>query len=422
MNPVSTSGRSMARARRGFRALVMTAGLLCSTLSTGCLRSMMLKQPDGQPQAPTQSSAAPAGNQPAPIPIPGTQVAPPSEDNPAFSSNAPVALTAAAPSVTPSIELQAAPAPLQAHAAEAPASPQPPPAIPPVTPPSVETPKANSTPLLDAAIERVSAVRQQQRDSLEPEASPAERDPVPLQPAAPDSPAAVSVSPDLKKPDKASSAVAIDSGSVVAPTLIKVDDSPAQSNAVPAGPGGELSARPAESPVKPEIVLVARADTPPKQAPVILPPTPPAVSDSRLPALPADDPNPLGIDKLRLCRKVHGFGSFEPIGESQVKAGQRILVYCEMTGMQYEAKNAAFVSRLASKIEICSAENGAVQWTRELGPAEDVCGSRRHDFYVNYRVDVPKTLAPGLYRLRLTQSDLIGHRTTSADLSFDIIP
>ena len=36
-----------------------------------------------------------------------------------------------------------------------------------------------------------------------------------------------------------------------------------------------------------------------------------------------------------------------------------------------------------------------------------MCGSRRHDFYVNYRVDLPGYLAPGSYRLRLTQTDLV---------------
>jgi hypothetical protein len=93
-----------------------------------------------------------------------------------------------------------------------------------------------------------------------------------------------------------------------------------------------------------------------------------------------------------------------------------------MTGMRYEAKDASFVSRLSSKIEISAAGSGPVLWARELGPAEDVCGSRRHDFYVNYRVDLPKTLPPGSYHLRLRQTDLVANRTTSGELSFEIVP
>ena len=151
-------------------------------------------------------------------------------------------------------------------------------------------------------------------------------------------------------------------------------------------------------------------------------PTPPVIGDTGSTVTPTDEADLLSIGKLRLCRNVHGFGSFDPANESGVKAGQRIVVYCEMIGMQYEPRDATFVSRLTSKIEISSASDQAILWTRELGPAEDVCASRRHDFYVNYRVDLPKTLRPGSYRLSLTQTDLVANRTTSAEIPFEIVP
>ena len=134
------------------------------------------------------------------------------------------------------------------------------------------------------------------------------------------------------------------------------------------------------------------------------------------------EPDPLGINKLTLCRKVLGFGSFEPLAETRVKAGQRFLVYCEMTGMRYEEKHSAFVSRLSSRIEIMSIAHGTTIWMRELGPEKDVCGSRRHDFYVNYRVDVPSSVPAGLYSLRLTQTDLVAQRSTSAEIPLEIVP
>src|SRR5262249_49606548 len=108
--------------------------------------------------------------------------------------------------------------------------------------------------------------------------------------------------------------------------------------------------------------------------------------------------------------------------DSHVKAGQRLLVYCELTGMQYEEKCSEFVSRLASRIEIASVANGTTVWMQELGPAEDVCGSRRHDFYVNYRVDLPSSLPTGLYSLRLIQNDLVGQRSASAEIPVEIVP
>ena len=120
--------------------------------------------------------------------------------------------------------------------------------------------------------------------------------------------------------------------------------------------------------------------------------------DSGRPSLPAAGPvnravpeedAPPGINELRLCRTVSGFGSFEPLNETSVKAGQTLLIYCELTGLQYEARDAGFVSRISSQIEIRPAGGGPIQWAHELGADEDVCRRRRHDFYVNYRVDLP---------------------------------
>ena len=57
-----------------------------------------------------------------------------------------------------------------------------------------------------------------------------------------------------------------------------------------------------------------------------------------------------------------------------------------------------------------------------FGPAEDVCASRRRDFFVNYVFKLPQTLPPGSYRLRLTQTDLVANRSTSSEIPLEIIP
>ena len=90
--------------------------------------------------------------------------------------------------------------------------------------------------------------------------------------------------------------------------------------------------------------------------------------------------------------------------------------------MRYEANDASFVSRLSSKIEIGSVGNGVFQWALELGPKEDVCASRRHDFFVNYKFSIPAELPPGSYRLRLTQTDLIANRSTATEIPLVIVP
>jgi hypothetical protein len=408
----------MARDRRFFRVFVVTTGLLWSSASTGCLRSPLVRQAGG-PSTPTpiardtQPPAMPSAG-PAPLSV-SPQVFDPNLDKTSMSPPAPSDPAAISGSAT---DEHAAPSALQTQAAEALRVPPAESAGSPPISSAPPVPEAPKTPLLDAAIERVTAVRSEQRHALAADALPDESDRSSTPSNPPVSPVVVPASAvDVKAPERAAAIAFSESGSVVVPAPVKPDDAPPAT--APSPLPKEETARPLPEAVAKEDRTTANSDTVTAESRLNLAlPTP--VDDARSSVRAADDPEPFGIGKLRLCRKVNGFGSFESMEPYHVKAGQRILVYCEMTGMQYEAKDAAFVSRLSSKIEISSAAGGAVVWTRELGPAEDICGSRRHDYYVNYRVDVPQNLAPGAYRLRVTQSDLVAHRTTSADLSFDI--
>jgi hypothetical protein len=147
-------------------------------------------------------------------------------------------------------------------------------------------------------------------------------------------------------------------------------------------------------------------------------PTRPAEIRSALLAL--EDRVPLGATELRLCRKVYGFGSFEPLPASALKGGEPILIYCELTGLRYQARETGYVSRLSSRVELVSARDGTKVWELSLGEAEDQCRSRRRDNYVNYRIILPPTLPAGDYRLRLTQTDLVANHSASSELSLTV--
>jgi hypothetical protein len=137
---------------------------------------------------------------------------------------------------------------------------------------------------------------------------------------------------------------------------------------------------------------------------------------------PLEKLTPLGVSELHLCSKVHGFGSFEPLNQTALKSGQRLLLYCEVTGLEYQPRDNGFLSRLSSRIEIKAADSGLLQWEQELGSAEDLFGRRRRDYYVNYRFELPKSLPPGNYRLKLMQTDLVANRSTSAEIPLKIVP
>jgi hypothetical protein len=131
---------------------------------------------------------------------------------------------------------------------------------------------------------------------------------------------------------------------------------------------------------------------------------------------------PLRINDLHLCRKVNGFGSYEVIEGPALRAGQPLLVYCEMTGLAYEPGAGSFRSRLSSQVEVVPAGGGEPVMSQPLGTAEDDCRHPRRDYYVNYRLVLPARMAPGAYTLRLTQTDLISGRAASSDVSFSVEP
>jgi hypothetical protein len=399
MHPVSIRGRSMPRDLRTFRAILGVMGLLCWSLSTGCLRSTMLRPADGLVAQP-----APASGAAAPVLAPAT---PPASTPPA------------GPAALASTELQAAPTPLQDQAPSAPLTSQPPPASPPVTAPADNAPAAKPTPLMDAAIERVAIVTRQQRESLDSATSPAESDAHAATVVAPGSPPVRPTAPVQQTPAPILVLDTTESTPLVTAKVIEPIDSPTQPP-IPTVAKGETERSGAEILPKTSNVAGAESAGPSRETlGALRDDTQPAASI--VPAV-ADPVDPLAVGKLCLCRKIVGFGSYEPLTESRVKAGQLVLLYCEMTGMQYESKEESFVSRLSSKIEIGSVENDVVKWAYEFRPAVDVCASRRHDFFVNYKFSVPPGLPPGSYRLRLTQNDLIANRSTAAEIPLVIVP
>jgi hypothetical protein len=332
----------------------------------------------------------------------------------------PASIAPAGPTATPPTVLQAAPTPGQDQAALAPLTPQPSPATAPVRAQATEAPPAaNPTPLMDAAIERVAAVTQQQRESLDSAQPPSESDDYAATAVAPASPVVIPTAPVQKPPPPLLMADIKEPSPEFAPTITKPIDAPTQA-AIPNVPTDDAPRTGLEKPIKIDIFAGAESAAPTREsAGTLLDNTQP--QDAIVPAA-TGDRDPLFIAKLCLCRKIVGFGSFEPFTEPHVKAGQVILLYCEITGMQCESKEASFVSRLSSKIEIGSVESGVFQWAIELGPKVDVCASRRHDFFVNYKFPVPSTLPPGSYRLHLTQTDLVANRSISAELPLVIVP
>ena len=129
----------------------------------------------------------------------------------------------------------------------------------------------------------------------------------------------------------------------------------------------------------------------------------------------------LEIAELRLCGKVHDFGSFDALNPDALKAGQILAAYWEFTGLEFEPRGDSMVARLSSHLELRPETGGPIVW-EQTSQAEYVCRRPRRDNYANHRIQLPKSLEPGPYRLRLIQTDLIAGRTASIDLRLTVTP
>ena len=132
------------------------------------------------------------------------------------------------------------------------------------------------------------------------------------------------------------------------------------------------------------------------------------------------DSKSLAIASLTFCKKVEGFGNYEPI-DGAVRPGRGLGLYWEVEGLESLREGQNFRTRLSSEIEVQNLD-GNVIWVSNLGQAEDICRRPRKDYFVNTRITLPETLKPGTYRLRLRLEDLIGKISTATDLEFAILP
>jgi len=313
---------------------------------------------------------------------------------------------------------------------------------------AAQSPAASSTPLLDAAIQRVEALTRQQRESLSSADTPDEAEKKPTWP----SPGSTSVQPAKtaefdpplpivlarsgESPGSAEAAERqISSPSQLPPGPRASTESSRKRGDPPPdrsleNPPASLSSVPRESKTSPGDPEGPAAEL--SQGP--MPPTETRESSKNptaalrvgagiVPTGPTREENsPLNVANLQLCRKVYGFGSFESVAGTTVRPGQRVLLYCEMTGLQYEGTDAGFASRLSSRVELRAADNETVLWEQELGIARDVCPRVRHDYYVSYRVTIPPSLPAGPHRLRVVQTDLAANRSASSEILLTIVP
>jgi len=130
----------------------------------------------------------------------------------------------------------------------------------------------------------------------------------------------------------------------------------------------------------------------------------------------------LRIRNASFCNRIHSFGNYDEFPSTSFTAGQRILVYAEMKNFKSEPTVDGFYrSAMKSTIEIIRTNPAHVIIDRNDFPTtEDFCRTMRTDYFHSYPVDLPSTLSPGSYILKLIVTDDISGKTSHETLDFTI--
>jgi hypothetical protein len=124
---------------------------------------------------------------------------------------------------------------------------------------------------------------------------------------------------------------------------------------------------------------------------------------------------PLQITGLRLCRKVRGYGDYDPV-DAELRPKQGVVLYCELNGVAAEEKDGLFHSRLDATISLEKPDSDVPVWSQSLERAVDVCRRRRLDYYVAYRLSLPDSVDPGTYTLTVRQHDAVADRDVTESM------
>lgn len=129
---------------------------------------------------------------------------------------------------------------------------------------------------------------------------------------------------------------------------------------------------------------------------------------------------PLALENLGLCRRIEGFGRFDPVpaghayqAGSAGLPGERVQVYVEVRNFLSRQHQGQYQTILDSTLEVHDAQRRPVA-TMKLGDCLDRTHTPRQDYFLNFQFQVPAALKPGLYTLWVTVRDVTDGKTESS--------
>jgi hypothetical protein len=117
----------------------------------------------------------------------------------------------------------------------------------------------------------------------------------------------------------------------------------------------------------------------------------------------------LSVPIVALCRRVSGFGVYDPIDGARFSAGQDtpVVVYCEVDNFASRLnEQRVWETKLKLQVVLYAEESGMEVWRQKDVPAGvDLSRNRRHDFFMAEMIHLPASLSIGRYLLKVSVED-----------------
>jgi hypothetical protein len=128
----------------------------------------------------------------------------------------------------------------------------------------------------------------------------------------------------------------------------------------------------------------------------------------------------LALDQVRFCRKVNGFGHYEPWPDDHVfqagtadQRGERMQVYVEVRNFASRRNGTVYETSLGGVVEVRDADDKPIS-RLDFPPRVDRSQTPRGDYILNFQFYLPAPLPEGRYTLNVLVKDVIDPATSEA--------
>ena len=133
---------------------------------------------------------------------------------------------------------------------------------------------------------------------------------------------------------------------------------------------------------------------------------------------------PIRIRQVELCRRVRGYGVYDPFEDRRFLAGREhpVIVYCELDHFRTESPaEGGHRVRLSQEVVLYNELGSLEVWREPPVEIEDESRNRRRDFFVVQLVRIPGTLGSGRFRLKISVTDLISQSTDERVVPIEMV-